>query len=560
MATINAVKFDDDAPSELNKIEYGSDWPVVYVISGEDEAYVGETVNAAIRASQHLGNPERRRLTDMEVISDSDFNKSVILDLESFLIKYMSSDGRFKLQNSNKGMQLHNYYDKVRYEENFAYIWKQLQERSIAWHNIADIENSDLFKYSPYKALSFDQFIVVDQLVQALADGKKDGRRSTLMVKGSAGTGKTVLAVYLAKLLTENMISDLYIDSDFDADLDLDKLTLNLSKIGGMKVGLVIPMQSLRKTIAKVFGNIRGLTANMVISPIQVPKGHYDLLIVDEAHRLRQRKALSHYPSFDKNNRLLGLDNSGTELDWILKCSDNQIFFYDSGQSVKPSDVDKSRFDELLERPQVKTYTLTSQFRCEGGNDYIAYVRSIFSDDPPAESKKFGTYDLKLFDDVEEMVQAIKEKNEEFGLCRTVAGYSWKWQTKNNAVPGSYDIEIDGHKYLWNSNYVDWVNTENSVNEIGCIHTIQGYDLNYAGVILGNEIKYNPLLHKIEVDKTQYQDLQGKTSLKDASALKDYITNIYVTLMTRGIKGTYVYACDDGMREYLSKYITEIGQ
>jgi len=555
MATINAVKFDDDAPEELTQIEYGNDWPVVYVISGKDEAYVGETVNAAIRASQHLANPERRRLNEMNVISDSDFNKSVILDLESYLIKYMSSDGKFKLQNSNKGMQLHNYYDKLRYEENFAYIWNQLKSKSLAIHSIADIENSDLFKYSPYKALSFDQFIIVDSLVQALAEGRSNHEKSTLMVQGSAGTGKTVLAVYLTKLLTENAISSLYVDSDFDADLNLDKMTMNLKKIGPIKVGLVIPMQSLRKTITKVFGNIRGLTKDMVVSPIQVPKEHYDLLIVDEAHRLRQRKALSQYPAFDKNNRLLGFDNTGTELDWIMECSDNQLFFYDSGQSVKPSDIDKSRFDDLINKPGVKKFKLTSQFRCEGGNDYIDYVRSIFSDNPPLESKNFGTYDLRLFDDVEEMVKTIKAKDAEFGLCRTVAGYSWKWKTKNKAVAGAYDIEIDGHQYLWNSDYVDWVNTPNSINEIGCIHTIQGYDLNYAGVIIGNEIKYNRLLHQIEIDKTQYQDLQGKTSLKDDDALKAYIANIYVTLMTRGIKGTYVYACDDGMREYLRKFI-----
>jgi DUF2075 family protein/DNA replication protein DnaC len=554
MAKINAVKFDDDAPEELTHIEYGNDWPVVYVISGNDEAYVGETVNAAIRASQHLANPERRRLDEMNVISDSDFNKSVILDLESYLIKYMSSDGKFKLQNSNKGMQLHNYYDKLRYEENFAYIWKQLQKKSLAFHSIADIENSDLFKYSPYKALSFDQFIIVDSLVQALAEGRSNNEKSTLMVQGSAGTGKTVLAVYLTKLLTENAISSLYADSDFDADLNLDKMTMNLNKIGPIKVGLVIPMQSLRKTITKVFGNIRGLTKNMVISPVQVPRDHYDLLIVDEAHRLRQRKALAQYPAFDKNNKLLGFDNNGTELDWIMKCSDNQLFFYDSGQSVKPSDIDKSRFDELLNKPEVRKFTLTSQFRCEGGNDYIEYIRSIFSDDPPNGAKGFGNYELRLFDDVEEMIQAIRHKNDEFGLCRTVAGYSWKWKTKNKAGAGAYDIEIDGHRYLWNSDYVDWVNTPNSINEIGCIHTIQGYDLNYAGVILGNEIKYNRLLHQIEIDKSQYQDLQGKTALKDEEALRNYITNIYVTLMTRGIKGTYVFACDDSMKEYLRKY------
>ena len=85
----------------------------------------------------------------------------------------------------------------------------------------------------------------------------------------------------------------------------------------------------------------------MVLSPTQVPKDTYDLLIVDEAHRLRQRKALAQYPSFDKNNQKFGLGNEGTELDWILRSSKNQVLFYDSMQTVKPSDIDMERFAAL---------------------------------------------------------------------------------------------------------------------------------------------------------------------------------------------------------------------
>lgn len=556
MATIKAVKFDDDAPEIIRAtVPHGTNWPVVYIINGETEAYVGETVSASNRASQHLKNPERRNLDTMNIISDDDFNKSVILDLESYLINYMTADGRFKLQNSNRGMQLHDYYDRLSYEKNFESIWGQLKHVGLVVNSVGEIQNSDLFKYSPFKALSFDQYIVVSQLLETLARDKADGTKSTLLVEGCAGTGKTVLAIYLAKLLTESGKEILGFDIDGDPDASLDSISYNLKKIGSMKVGLVVPMQSLRKTIKKVFGSLKGLKKGMVISPMDVPKDHYDLLIVDEAHRLRQRKALSHYPSFDANNKKLGYDNSGTELDWILQCSDEQLLFYDSGQSVKPSDIDSSYFDKVFSTPNVKKFRLTSQFRCNGGNEYIEYVRSIFSDKPPAPMCP-NCYDFRIFDDVEEMVQAIKQKDAELGLCRTVAGYSWKWKTKNNAMPGSYDIEIDGHKYLWNSDYVDWVNTPNSINEIGCIHTIQGYDLNYAGVILGNEIKFDETNGRITVDKSKYQDLQGKTALDNGEeSLREYIGNIYVTLMTRGIQGTYVYACDPTMKKYLEGYI-----
>lgn len=286
---------------------------------------------------------------------------------------------------------------------------------------------------------------------------------------------------------------------------------------------------------------------------MEVPKEQYDLLIVDEAHRLRQRRALAQYSPFDKNNKLLGLDDSGTELDWILKCSKNQILFYDNEQPVKPSDIDRSRFDDLQHGARTYTYCLDSQLRCLGGNDYIQYVRDILSDDPPNAFKKFDNYDFKIFDDVNKMVKHIKKKDKEFGLCRTVAGYSWKWKSKKDKK--AFDIDIDGYKYRWNTVNVDWVNSPDAINEIGCIHTIQGYELNYAGVILGNEIQYDLEKNEITVNKKNYHDMPGKTSLRDDDELKTYIINIYKTMLTRGIKGTYIYVCDENLRNYLKKYI-----
>ncbi|MEG2013682.1 MAG: DNA/RNA helicase domain-containing protein [Anaerovoracaceae bacterium] len=553
MAVIEGIAFDDNASEEIKKLQYGRDWPVVYVINNDKEAYIGETVNATMRISQHLNNPKRRALKCINVISDSNFNKSVVLDLESYLIKYMSSDGLFELQNSNRGIVLHNYYEREEYEKSFGEIWEQLKELNIVNQSLTVIQNSDLFKYSPYKALNLDQYKVVEELMNTLVDTKNDVEGCSIIVNGSAGTGKTVLATYLMKLLTEvGNVAD-FIDTESDPGLLY--ISETLEKLDEMKVGLVIPQQSLRKTIKKVFKNIKGLNGKMVLSPNDASKETYDLLIVDEAHRLKQRKALSQYPIFDNNNRKFGLGNDGTELDWILKSSKNQIFFYDSSQSVKPSDVDKERFDAMFSAEKVKQFELRSQWRCDGGNDYIEYVKCIMSDKPPVDFKQINNYDFCLFDDVNEMVEAIKDKDKDYGLCRIVAGYSWKWKTKNKIADGECDIEIGDYKYIWNSEHVDWVNSKNSLNEIGCIHTVQGYDLNYTGVILGNEIKYDIEKGGIYIDKSNYHDLQGKTSLKTESSLKNYILNIYVTLMTRGIKGTYVYACDEGMQEYLSKFI-----
>jgi hypothetical protein len=166
----------------------------------------------------------------------------------------------------------------------------------------------------------------------------------------------------------------------------------------------------------------------------------------------------------------------------------------------------------------------------------------------------FYNYEFKLFEEIHEMVEAIKEKNAEHGLCRVVAGYAWDWETKNDDSK-DYDIEIDGLKLKWNSKTQDWVNSENSINEVGCIHTIQGYDLNYTGVIIGPEFGYDLDTKEFYVDKEEYKDTSGYRGIENEEELFEYIKNIYKTLLTRGIMGTYVYVSDKGLKKYLSRFI-----
>ena len=554
MAYIRSIAFNGQTPNALKRVPYGSDWPVVYVINNDKEAYIGETVDAVSRMTQHLMNADRQRLSTLSIISDDTFNKSVILDLESFLIKHMFADGRYQLQNGNAGLHLHNYFNRTIYEKRFRDIWAQLQRTTtLAANDIDDIENSDLFKYSPFTALSTDQFTAVANIISGISKAIDNGKQNTTVIQGGPGTGKTILAVYLMKLLSQRDLGT--IDTLAAEDDSVDSIVENLRLLpSAMKAAFVVPMQSLRTTLKNVFASVRGLNPNMIIAPIDVPKSRYDLLIVDEAHRLRKRKGLSQYPAFDANNKLLGLGNEGTELDWIMKCSKHQVFFYDGQQSVRPADVDKADFEKLLGKASTTTLKLGTQFRCKGGDEYIKYIGDILSSDPPEKFRPFDGYDLLLFEDVGQMVDAIRENDRKYGLCRTVAGYAWKWVSKDD--PSEYDIHIQGHHYRWNSTNVDWVNSPNALDEIGCIHTIQGYDLNYAGIILGPEIDYIRSRHCLEVDKNKYCDTIGKATIaNDPDLLLEYICNIYRTMMTRGIRGTYVYACNKGLRDYLAQYM-----
>jgi DUF2075 family protein len=151
------------------------------------------------------------------------------------------------------------------------------------------------------------------------------------------------------------------------------------------------------------------------------------------------------------------------------------------------------------------------------------------------------------------MIEQIKLRNKESGLARLIAGYSWEW--KSNKDKNAFDIQIDDVQLKWNGTSNDWINSEGSVNEVGCIHTTQGYDLNYSGIIFGNEISYNPETEEIIIKEENYFDKNGKQSIKDPKELKAFIINIYKTIMLRGIKGTYIYVCDPFLRAYFESFI-----
>ena len=521
MYEIKKFAYKKENFGKLKEYRFGANWPIVYILEDGKEAYIGESVSAYKRANQHFEKAERSKLNNMYVIADEEYNKSATQDIESSLIKYMSGDGKYLLQNANFGIQESDYYDRERYRAKFETIWKELQKLNIVEKDLVQVENSDLFKYSPYKALSDDQLEVVKNILDLI----KNGIQRPNVVSGEPGTGKTIVATYLVKLLKSK----------------------NWSK--DLNVGLVIPMTSLRSTLKRVFRSVKGLSPSMVIGPNDVVKQKYDILIVDEAHRLQRRVNLPNYSEFDRINADLGLDkDNGTQLDWIMRSSKYQIFFYDRNQSIKPADIQHKEFEQY----NVIPHTLTSQMRVKGGDDYIKYIRDILNV-TPTHPNKFYQYEFKLFDKVADLVSAIAEKDKTAGLSRLLAGYAWKWETNGNTEI-DYDIEIEGVKLRWNSVTKDWVNSPNAVNEVGCIHTIQGYDLNYAGVIIGPEMSYDESTKSIVIDKSKYLDFNGKRAISDPKELESYIKNIYKTLLTRGILGTYVYIVDEKLRNYMREF------
>lgn len=523
---------------DFHSTEYGDEkylknWPMLYVLENGKEAYVGESTNVYNRMSQHKGNEQKQKFEKAHFIYSKEFNQSVTFDYESKLIQLFAADTQYVLTNGNVGIADKNYYNKEYYDNNFKSLWERLRGKKLAKHTIDEIVNSDLFKYSPYKELNDSQREAVEDIFNSI----EQNMEQPIVVSGMPGSGKTIVAVFLFKYLRD------YTNKE-------GKQTYK-----DKKIALVIPQTSLRKMLKELFKHIHGLKAADVIGPSDVAKEKYDILLVDEAHRLHQRKNITNYRAHDDNNRKLGLSKDATELDWILVQAKCPILFYDRNQVVGPSGISneilKNRIATSFENRMVTYYTLMTQMRVKGGNDYIDYINALLNNSI-TDKKEFNQYDFKIVNSFDTFENLLLEKEKEKGLARMVAGYAWPWISKKDKE--LKDIELENSKRMWNNRTENWVHCEEAINEVGCIHSIQGYDLNYAFVILGNDIKYDEVNSRIAINKDNYFDKKGKATASDDELL-EYIKNIYYVLMTRGIEGTYLYICNPELKEYFAKYV-----
>jgi hypothetical protein len=542
-----------------------NNWPVVYTLFDDSFIYVGETTNASSRLGQHL-KTEKKELKSARVIINPEFNKSVCLDLESHLIRYFGADPARKLLNGNGGISDADYYKREEYREKFDEIFEELYRQGLLTRSVKEIINSDLFKYSPFKALNLEQATAVNEVLELLDSDLKSNNSETIVIQGDPGTGKTIVAIYLMKLLADIKLGNA--DDVIDGEsIFSDYFLEGYEHLRDLEIGLVIPQQSLRKTIQKVFSMVPGLDPKNVLGAFDVAKSdrQFDLLIVDEAHRLQQRsnQAAANLNTLYKelNVKLFGYDGGEiTQLDWIKKQSKHQVLLLDSAQTVKPADLDQAVTRQLVATAihDQRLIRLTSQMRLLGGEDYIEYVASVFNGDNPSPRHTFGEYDLRFFDDFSEMHALIQKLDKEFTLSRLVAGYGWKWISKGGKKP--FDFEIQGEQLTWNRTATDWINSPTSSQEVGSIHTVQGYDLNYAGVIVGPELSFDSQARRITFVRDNYADAKGKQNNPNKQftdvELFEFVANVYRVLMTRGIKGTFLYVVDPNLRDYLRQFFS----
>jgi len=371
-----------------------------------------------------------------------------------------------------------------------------------------------------------DQKVVYETVLAV--DAQATQRRQVVIVQGGPGTGKSVVAVNLLARFIERQRNARYVSKN----------------------------QAPREVYAaKLSGTFRKSRISNLFSGSgsfhDVPADTYDTLIVDEAHRLNEKSGLY------KN---LGV-NQIAEIIRAARCS---VFFVDDDQRVTVHDIgqaDEIRRLALAQGAQITDLQLSSQFRCNGSDGYLAWLDDTLGIRPTANEKlNTADYDFRVFDSPAEMHALIDAKNRANNRSRVVAGYCWKWPSKQNPVPYDIVMEEFGYRRRWNLQKDGslWIVAPNSVQEVGCIHTCQGLELDYVGVIIGPDLIFRDGQVVTDASKraSSDQSVKGlKKMMRDdptsAKKLGDLIIkNTYRTLMTRGMKSCFVYCVDPALGQF----------
>lgn len=535
--------------NNLSKIENDilNNNPVTYIYYNLERKiiYVGETSCFNNRHKEHLAEKEPktdyREYTECLVIYSNLFHKSAVLDLESLLLNYMvaeSDETNFVLANGNNGQTKLVYKNKEEIRSSVFYrLWKnELFELGLSKNkNINKLRESLLFKYSPFKQLSVKQKEIIDE-IETDPSGK-------FIVEAPAGSGKSVLFTNLAFSLAINNPN--------------------------LKIG-VVTTGNLRKQFNLIFKSINlnnrlfVKTSSQLITDAKKNKEKFDIIIVDEAHKLKK-----YYTKGHPNSRR-HLNKDDEEITLLEEITEGLVLLYDPYQGIKPQNITPSEIRKLT--INYKKLTLSQQFRISGDGNFSGedYLKGILYALQLSEDKNFNLDVFKndyfgIVDNFNEVIEYVELHSHAYPETtnRVIAGYCREWKSninkksnkgkKLNELP--YDWEIDGINRRWNSTYEDWIKKPNSQKEIGSIHSIQGYDLNYSGVIIGNDITV--IDNQIMAVPSNYKD-SGGTPLKkefSLSELTEYILNIYYVLLTRGIDGCRVYFEDKAVEKIFKQRI-----
>lgn len=557
------------------------DYPTVYIHNWKNkdkyEVYVGETNDIIRRTLQHYektsesNNWQHNLLQDdssLYVIAHPKFNKSLTLDIENRLMHYLSgTDNVIKICNA-RGNPQNSYYPVEEFDGIFKNIWKELTKLNpTLFLPQSKIMDSALFKASPLHKLKGKQILYKEEIITAIEEILVSGKQNQLLlVEGSAGTGKTVLMSSIFYDLINRIYMEEYEDSRLKRDLDC-AIVVNHNEQLKVYKGIIDKLSLNKDNNERVFKATTLLNQFISREANKKPKREklYDVIFVDEAHLLMTR----YNQSFDSKHF-----ETSNQLVELMKCSKVVVAMLDPFQVLNTEQyIDDKVIEEYRKMSALKSICLEEQLRMQCNKKVQNWIYNFaYNDTLYPLTKKRGNYEIKVFDTPEQLEKAIKEKanRKESSLSRIVATYDWEYNGNNPPTDKKmWDVFIPKDNPLWSRpwNYeiigkkndsISWAENPKTIDEIGSIYTIQGFDLNYVGVIIGPSTKFRE--GKIIHDSKESMNDRAvrRRTLQDGSMksfAEKFLRHELGVLLSRGVNGLYIYACDDELRNKLKEII-----
>lgn len=540
-------------------------YPTIYIVNNQTEqtkkkpssfsVYVGETNDIKRRTNEHLqidakDNDFWKKVkkspdSEMLLIGHEHFNKSLTLDLENRLMHYMSGIEAVSSISNKRANQQGKYYTSNELDPIFELLWAELRnKKKELFPPINVIKDSAIFKSSPFQKLTLEQFDAKDKIIAKIEEAINRNKNGQLiLVTGEAGTGKTVLL--------SNLFYELFKSSASDSD--------NVILRGKTESLLVNHDQQLKvyTQIAEKLGMSDKRNPYMVAKPTSfiknnVPEDKIDIILVDEAHLLWTQGKQSYQ---GKN-----------QLDDLLKRAKVVVAIFDSHQILRTSEYRSPSEIQKLTLDAAKTnnlITLENQMRIHGNKETVNWIRNLVDNSKVNPIPSDESFDLRVFNSPQSLYDAIKLKsdNKKNGISRVLATFDWPYinNKKNELEPdGLWKVRVGNFALPWNlqlhvnkgSKDLPWAEQEQTIKEVGSTFTIQGFDLNYAGVIIGPSVKYRD--GKIIFDKTASMNKKA-TQKRDGKIdnSKEFLKNELNVLLTRGVNGLYIYAVDNALQKKL---------
>ena len=412
---------------------------------------------------------------------------------------------------------------------------------------LLDSASNVIKKESDFNLLD-DQIYARNVIIDKIKMAENNNENSVIIVKGAPGTGKTVIALHIL--------------AEFAGHKEKKYNIFFASKSKPLIEAIKHKMERGQKS-GNVNAKILFTNLNSFV-PARTSENELDILIVDEAHRIGEKSNHRFTPKEYKTDM--------PQVEQLVKCAKTSIFFIDDKQNIRGSEIGSSKLIRETAKgigKDIEEVELTSQFRCNGSDNYLDWLEYVLGHTNNKRIlKKEDKFDFQIIDSPERLYEIIKEKNSKKGIsARIVAGYCWPWsKTLDENGQLVKDVKIGNFEMPWETDdkvkppqgyvrWYEWAYKPEGIKQVGCIYTVQGFEFDYIGVIVGPDLKYDKENDCLVSDISGTKDQMLKRS-KDN--FDQYVKNIYRVLMSRGMKGCYVYFVDKDVEKYFRSKIKSL--